>query len=86
MITREQIIQFKANSAYVRNSSHMTLNEADTYNMGYMDGAHEADSSLLETFEKWVKYQAKYGKFLFHEKGFKDEEQMINNFKSWLGI
>ena len=85
MITREQSIKFKANSAYVRNSSHMTLKEAEAYNTGYIDGAHEADSSLLNTFEVWIKHIAKNGTLTFHERGFQNEEEAIENFKSWLG-
>lgn len=85
MITREQLIQFKANSAYIRNSSHMTTNEVEAYNMGYIDGAHESDSSLLNTFKAWIKYIVKNGIFMLHERGFQNEEEIIENFKSWLG-
>lgn len=77
MITREQSIQFKANSAYVRNSSHMTLNEAEAYNMGYMDGAHEADRSMINIFTLWVNHNN-----IFSGK----EEEIIRDFKSYIGM
>ena len=81
MITREQHLNILLDSACKKNNI-----KDEAYKIGFKDGAHAADSSTLNVFEAWVKHQAKYGKLLFHEKSFKDEEQMINNFKSWLGI
>ena len=81
MITREQHLNILLDITCKKNNI-----KDESYKIGFKDGAHAADSSTLNVFETWVKYQAKYGRFLFHEKGFQDEEQMISDFKSWLGI
>ena len=81
MITRGQYLSMSLTKTCEKSNIN---NEA--YKTGFMNGAHIADTSLLETFETWIKYQAKYGKLLFHEKGFQNEDEMISSFKSWLGL
>ena len=81
MITRKQHLNILLDIACNKNNI-----KDESYKTGFKDGAHAADNSALRVFEAWVRYQAKYGKFLFHEKGFQDEEQMISDFKRWLGI
>lgn len=79
MITREQYLEILLKS--ICKTHH--IND-DAYKTGFMDGAHVADNSVLNTFEKWIKYAIKHD--LFHKKEFQNEKRIIEDFKLWLGV
>lgn len=77
MITREQYLRIMLNS-YCKDHA-----VDDSYKAGFIEGAHQADDSLLSFFKNWVHHSK--NNFIFHERGFIDEESVINSFKSFLG-
>lgn len=82
MTKRNQEIIRKAGSIADGIAQHYVSQDLiDYYYKGFQEGANWADSTILTKVIEWAS-----NNITFHEKGFMNKEEMVDNLKQYIGL